>query len=151
MSAQKFFCSKKKPTACKHIPSQCNGETILLVEDEPAVREMVSYVLSDTGYQVIEAEDGPTALDVLRAGRKIDLLFVDLVLPRGMDGKQLAEQALGIDPGLKVLFTTGYSGDRLGEDYLYQMGAQVLIKPAPMSVLRKMVRETLENRRLTDE
>jgi CheY-like chemotaxis protein len=90
-----------------------NGETILLVEDDPQLRGIAMRMLSELGYRAIEAADGPAALRHLQeagaAGSPVALLFTDLVLPAGGNGYQLAEAARERMPELKVLFTSGYS------------------------------------------
>ena len=84
------------------------GETVLVIEDEASVRELVIEVLNDLGYRALEAADGPAGLQLLRAGERIDLLVTDVGLP-GMNGRQVAEAARALRPGLKVLFITGYA------------------------------------------
>ena len=92
--------------------------TILVVDDDPAVLEYASGVLEECGYAVLAACDGASALVILRSGGRIDLLFTDLKMP-GFDGIELARRAGAQVPGLKVLFTTGYSIDpALGGDLL---------------------------------
>jgi CheY-like chemotaxis protein len=84
--------------------------TILVVDDDPAVLEYASGVLEECGYVVLAAHDGASALVILRSSGRIDLLFTDLKMP-GFDGIELARRAGAQVPGLKVLFTTGYSTD----------------------------------------
>jgi PAS domain S-box-containing protein len=84
-------------------------EAILVVEDSPDVRSLAVLILGQLGYQIYEAEHGPAALAVLNKPLKIDLLFTDVVMPEGMTGYELAEAALRLRPGLKVLFASGYS------------------------------------------
>jgi len=84
-------------------------ETILVVEDEEDVRSTVVALLLDLGYQTLEAENGPKALDMLKANDEIDMLFTDIMMPGGMRGPVLAHQAREIRPDLKVLFTSGYA------------------------------------------
>ncbi len=89
----------------------CHGgsETILVVEDAGTVRRMVVNMLESLGYEVQQAEDGRAALEILRLPGKIDLLFTDMVMPHGMTGQDLFDQARTYRPDLKVLFTSGYS------------------------------------------
>lgn len=86
---------------------------LLVVEDEPLVRELIVLELEDAGYDVVEAEDGPTALRLLADDADIALLFTDIRLPGGMTGWDIAEQARGLRPDLPVIYCTGYSSDAL--------------------------------------
>jgi CheY-like chemotaxis protein len=99
--------------------------TILLVEDDSAVRDVVMRMLSDKGFGVLSASDAHEALRILET-RPVDLLFTDIIMP-GMDGVQLAKEAKRLRPGLKVLFATGYA-QRAGERQALRLG-QVLYKP----------------------
>lgn len=83
-------------------------KTILVVEDDPDVRDYASRVLEEYGYAVLSAPDGATALAMLREGTPIDVLFTDIVMP-GLDGIEVARRALEQTPGLKVLFASGYA------------------------------------------
>jgi PAS domain S-box-containing protein len=83
--------------------------TILIVEDDPDVREMIVGILSDLGYQTLVATNGPEALAILNRGRSVDLLFTDIVMPAGMSGTELARQASRLRPDLKVLLSSGYT------------------------------------------
>ena len=93
-----------------------DGETVLMVEDDPLVRAHVAELLRHLGYRVVTAIDGPDALRKLREESRIDLLFTDVVMPGGMNGRQLAEHALALRPGLPVLLTSGYTADALPDD-----------------------------------
>jgi len=84
------------------------GQRILLVEDQPIVREHVEKLLTKMGYVVTTAEHGPEALSLVNLGHKFDILFTDIIMPGGMNGQQLAEEARKVDPRMKVLFTSGY-------------------------------------------
>ena len=85
------------------------GATILVVEDDPDVREMIVGILSDLGYQTLVATNGPEALAILNDGHSVDLLFTDIVMPAGMSGTDLAQQASRLRPDLKVLLSSGYA------------------------------------------
>src|SRR6202011_4668312 len=89
--------------------AQARGETILLVEDEADVRGSTVEMLRELGYRVIEAPDGSVGLRLLDAHREINLLFTDVGLPGGMNGRQLADEAQRRRAGLKVLFMSGYA------------------------------------------
>lgn len=98
---------------------------LLVVEDEPLVRELIVLELEDAGYDVVEAEDGPSALAILTRETGVQLLFTDIRLPGGMTGWDIAEHARALRPGLPVIYTTGYSSDALR----LVAGAQFLKKP----------------------
>ena len=110
--------------------------SILFVEDESPVRDVVMRMLSERGFRVFAAADGHDAVRILAANR-IDLLFTDVVMP-GMDGVQLARQAKTMHPSIKVLFATGYA-QRAAEREAMRLG-RVLFKPLRESDL---VREVL--------
>jgi len=117
-------------------------EKILIVEDDDALRAYSVEILSELGYEVVEAKNGAVALDVL--GRsEIDLLFTDVVLPGGMNGRQLADEAMRRRPGLKVLFTTGYTRNAIVHGQL-DAGVQMIGKPFSFRELGAMVRELLD-------
>jgi CheY-like chemotaxis protein len=99
--------------------------TILFVEDETAVREVVIRMLVEKGFQVFACADGAAALRILRE-RRVDLLFTDIVLPT-INGVELARQARRLRPGIKVLFTTGYA-QKAAEAEALRLG-KILLKP----------------------
>jgi CheY-like chemotaxis protein len=104
-------------------------------------------VLRDMGYRVLEAPDGPTALDVLeKQVQQIDMLFTDVVLPSGMNGAVLASQARAISPKLTVLFTTGYARNALTNDGRLDAGVELITKPYTYQELGARVREVLGRR-----
>jgi PAS domain S-box-containing protein len=90
-------------------PRSGHDELILLVDDEPELLDLAAAQLQELGYRTLTAENGPQALELLANGPGIDLLFSDVVMPGGMDGYQLAEQARAIKPGLKILLTSGFT------------------------------------------
>src|SRR5262249_10826460 len=92
-------------------PQQSGHETVLVVEDDAAVRTVATNILEGLGYQVLQADDGDAPLAILDAPGPIHLLFTDLVLPNGMSGQDLLRQAWERRPGLKALFTSGYSAN----------------------------------------
>ncbi len=117
-------------------------EKILIVEDDDALRAYSVEILSELGYEVVEAKNGAVALEVL--GRsEIDLLFTDVVLPGGMNGRQLADEAMRRRPGLKVLFTTGYTRNAIVHGQL-DAGVQMIGKPFSFRELGAVVRELLD-------
>ena len=120
-----------------------SGETILVVDDEPSVRTLVVEVLEELGYLAIEAGDGPTALRLLQSVSRVDLLITDLTLPGGIDGREVAEQARTLKPGIRVLFITGYAENAVIGNGQLQPGIQLLHKPFSMQVLASRVKNTL--------
>ncbi|WP_122678756.1 response regulator [Pseudomonas viridiflava] len=119
------------------------GETVLIVEDDPAVRALVSEVLSELGYAFIEAGDSLSAVPILESGQRIDLLISDVGLP-GMNGRQLAEIARQLRPELKVLFITGYAEHAAARSGFLDTGMQLITKPFAFDHLTSKVREMIE-------
>ena len=115
--------------------------TILLVEDEPAVRRLASRVLVRAGYRVIEAESAPDALDRIQGGAEPDLVLTDVIMP-GMSGGELAERLRTLRPDTRLLFMSGYTADEL-EDRGFDIAASFLPKPFPPALLVEKVRQTL--------
>ncbi|MFN3410172.1 MAG: response regulator [Limisphaerales bacterium] len=121
------------------------GERILVVEDEPVLRDFVRTSLQAHGYEVLEAGDGLEALRVAAAHPdKIDLLLTDMVMPNGMTGTQLAEQLRRARPDLRVLFSSGYSEELVGSPGKLAPGINFLPKPFDVRKLLKTVRACLE-------
>ncbi len=120
-----------------------SGETILLVEDDAMVREFAAAQLRRLGFAVIEAHDGPAALERLRAGDPVDLLFSDVVMPGGLSGPQVAKDARKLRPGLPVLLTSGYPAGALSDQTLGGQGFEVLNKPYRMTELAGRIRAIL--------
>ena len=117
------------------------GHTILVVDDEPLVRLFVTEVLGDLGYATLEAEDASVGLDILRSNARIDLLISDVGLPNGMNGRQLADAARELRPGLKVLFITGYAENALLSEGHLGSGMQAMTKPFTMEELAVRLRD----------
>ena len=120
-----------------------NGETVLIVEDDPAVRALVSEVLGELGYTFIEAGEAADAVPILESGRRIDLLISDVGLP-GMNGRQLADIARQLRPELKVLFITGYAEHAAVRGGFLDTGMQLITKPFAFDHLTSKVREMIE-------
>ena len=111
------------------------GRTVLVVDDEPSVRMLVSEIVEELGFTPVEAEDGASALKILRSTLCLDLLISDVGLPGGMNGRQVADAGRLLRPGLKVLFITGYAETAvLGEGAL-EPGMHVATKPFAMAQL----------------
>ena len=120
------------------------GETVMVVEDDPAVRMLVLDLLRELGYQAHEAEDAKTALPLLESGLRVDLLVTDVGLP-GMNGRQLAEIGRQYRPGLKVLFITGYAEHAAVRGGFLDSGMQMITKPFTFDLLTAKVREMIKN------
>ncbi|POR65188.1 response regulator [Pseudomonas syringae] len=127
------------------VPASSTGdETILVVDDEPAVRLLITELLEDLGYIVLQAERGADALTILQSKAAIDLLITDVGLPGGMNGRQVADAARDVRPDLKILFVTGYAENAaLAHDTL-EPGMHVLPKPFAIAELIGRVTELLE-------
>jgi CheY-like chemotaxis protein len=120
------------------------SETVLVVEDSPEVLELALTTISDLGYRVLGAADGPSALDIIRHDDKIDLLFSDVVMPGGMNGYELITKARAIRGGLKALVASGYANiHRTGTD---RPDVPLLLKPYRRDDLAKCIRRALDQR-----
>jgi CheY-like chemotaxis protein len=118
------------------------GETVLVVEDEAAVRELVVDVLNDLGYRALEAADGPSSLEILRSPARIDLLVTDVGLP-GMNGRQVADAAREQRPELKVLFITGYAENAAMANGFLAPGMEMVTKPFAVDALAARIRDMI--------
>jgi CheY-like chemotaxis protein len=119
------------------------GEVILVVEDEPAVRQFSAAALSELGYHVIEADCAAAALRLLEAHPEIVLMFTDIVMP-DVGGAKLAEEARRRWPGLKVLFTTGYTRNAIVHNGVLDPGVDLIGKPFTVDALAEKMRSVLE-------
>ncbi|AXA53597.1 response regulator [Pseudomonas thivervalensis] len=124
-------------------PHAQDGETVLIVEDDPAVRVLVSAVLSELGYAFVEAADANGALPILQSSQRIDLLISDVGLP-GMNGRQLAEIGRQVRPSLRVLFITGYAEHAAVRGGFLDPGMQMITKPFTFDLLTAKVREMIK-------
>jgi signal transduction histidine kinase/DNA-binding response OmpR family regulator len=120
-------------------------ESILVVEDDEALRKYATEILRELGYRVVEAESGAAALEILGRDSEIDLLFSDVVMPGGMNGRQLADEAIRRRPGLKVLFTTGYTRNAIVHHGRLDPGIHLITKPFTYATLAGKVRELLDS------
>jgi PAS domain S-box-containing protein len=133
----------EEPTTEK--PAGRGTETILVVEDEAPLRDLVCRLLSRQGYNILQAESGLKALEVWKQnGPGIDLVLTDLVMPDRVNGRELAEKLWAERPDLKVIFTSGYSADAVGKDFVIGGGLNYLQKPYPPQKLTTMVRQCLD-------
>jgi nitrogen-specific signal transduction histidine kinase len=127
------------------VPELGSGETVLIIDDEPTVRMLMRDVLSEAGYRVLEAQDGPSGLRYLQTEPRLDLLITDVGLPGGMNGRQVADAARISRPGLKVLFVTGFAENAvLGNGHL-PPGMEVITKPFLVADLAAKVSEIIES------
>jgi CheY-like chemotaxis protein len=116
-----------------------SGETILVIEDEPLVRQFSVSALEGAGYSVLEAADGPTGLALLDLHPEVALLFTDVVLPGPLNGRKIAEEACRRRPELKVLFTTGYARDAIVHHGRLDEDVDLLVKPFTATTLVEKV------------
>ena len=124
-------------------PRAEEGETVLIVDDEPTVRMLVTDILQDLGYTAIEAGDSLAGLRILQSNVRIDLLVTDVGLPGGMNGRQMADAARVHRPDLKILFITGYAENAVLNNGHLKPGMQVLTKPFVMETLASRISELI--------
>jgi PAS domain S-box-containing protein len=120
------------------------GETVLVVEDNDALRRLAVRRLEELGYRSVAARDGGEALTVLQGAMHIDLLFTDMVMPGGLDGRQLAAAARALRPDLKVLFTSGFTDAIAADNSERDLGQVLLTKPYQKAMLAHRIRATLD-------
>ncbi|MET0658041.1 MAG: response regulator [Steroidobacteraceae bacterium] len=125
------------------------NETILVVEDDEDVRHYSAETLRELGYTVLEAENARFGLALIDAHPQIQLLFTDIGLPGGMNGRQLAEEASKRRPHIKMLFTTGYARDAIIHDGRLDPGVELIAKPFTQAALAAKLRSILDARRMT--
>jgi len=127
------------------VPEGTRDETILVCEDDDDVRAYTVEVLRELGYRVLEAHDGPSALRLLeRQEGRVDLLFTDVVLPSGMTGAIVAQEARKLRPGLRVLFTTGYARNAIVHHGRLDPGVELITKPFAYADLAARIRDILD-------
>lgn len=124
-------------------PAEGGAETIFVVEDDPLVRNFVTAQLTSLGYKTVAAPDGKTALDLIAAGQTFDLLFTDVVIPGGMSGRELADEVARLRPGVKVLYTSGYTDNAIVHHGKLDDGVLLLTKPYRRNQLAEMIRKAL--------
>jgi PAS domain S-box-containing protein len=130
------------PGAPTQIP-RAHGETVLVVDDETSIRSVVVEVLKDAGYNVVEAVDGPTAVQALQLLSRLDLLITDVGLPGGMNGRQVADAGRQRFAAAKVLFITGYAENAAVRATHLDVGMRVMTKPFTIVALMNKVREMI--------
>ncbi len=135
--------TSRDPDAADATPMPGQGELVLVVDDDHAVRHVAVLTLQELGYNVLEAENGPTALAVLAGNPRVDLLFTDIVMPGGMNGLELAQEAMRRYPDVKVLYASGYAHGVAGGVGTAGPGAEILIKPYRDRDLARAIRVAL--------
>jgi two-component system cell cycle sensor histidine kinase/response regulator CckA len=137
-----------KPIEQEAATSEARGgsETILVVEDEPAIRELARIILERQGYRILEAGSGVAALVVWEEhAEEISLVITDMVMPDGMTGRELAEQLTARRASLKIIYSTGYSPEALDQDLKLEAGLNYLPKPYDPRALARIVRKRLDS------
>ncbi|TPG42600.1 PAS domain S-box protein [Sphingomonas koreensis] len=119
-----------------------SGEIVLVIEDETVVRGLIVDELAELGYQAIEADDGPSGLEILRSKRRIDLVITDIGLP-GLNGRQVADAARELRPDLRVLFMTGYAENAALASGFLEPGMEMITKPFAMEALATQIKAML--------
>ena len=127
------------------LPAKGGTETVLVVEDDDAVRETSVALLADLGYRVLKAHDAQSAFAIVNSGVQIDLLFTDVVMPGPMRSTELARKAKAVFPGLGVLFTSGYTENSIVHGGRLDAGVELLSKPYTREALARKVRHVLSN------
>ena len=118
------------------------GETVLVIEDEEPIRELINRALTDLGYAVIEVPDGPAGLRILESDHRVDLLVTDVGLPGGLNGRQVADAAREWRRGLKVLFITGFAySSALARGSALDAGMEIMTKPFTLDAFASKVGE----------
>ncbi|RKG98819.1 response regulator [Corallococcus sp. CA053C] len=140
------FQAAVQPTDTPGGPVEGGTETILVVEDDPAVRGTVVEVLTELGYRVLKASDGQSALAVIQSGLPVDLLFTDVVMPGPVRSPELARQAQALLPDLEVLFTSGYTENAIVHGGRLDPGVSLLSKPYRREDLARKIRAMLRQR-----
>ena len=143
-----YLPASEKPLTPSAVPAKTilgGAERILLVEDEEPLRELVHCVLESYGYHVTDAPTGLRALDVWKEHhQRFDLLLTDIVMPDGVTGRDLADILKQQKPELRVLFSSGYSSDIIGKDFVLSDGVTFLQKPYNPQTLAETVRDCLD-------
>jgi two-component system NtrC family sensor kinase len=127
-------------------PSLDGNETVLVVEDDPQVNKLAVEALQERGYQVTSAPDGAAALQLVESAPHIDLLLTDVVLPGGMNGRQLCEAVHKLRPSIRVLYMTGYTRNAIIHHGRLDPDIDLLTKPFTADGLARKVRRILDAR-----
>ena len=135
----------KRPPEVESQESAAGAASILVVEDDEALRQIPVTILREQGYKVVEAQDGKEAIRRLKDGQPFDLLFTDVVLPGGINGFEIADQAKGIQPNIKILYTTGYADNAVVQNGNLDSRVPVINKPYRRAELLEKVRAMLNS------
>jgi CheY-like chemotaxis protein len=130
----------------RSLEGSSSKETILVVEDDPMVRNYAVEILNELGYRVLQAGAAAPALEIIDREANIDLLFTDIVMPGAFNGRQLADEALRRRPKLKVLYTTGYTRNAIVHHGRLDADVNLITKPFTMDALGTKVRLLLDGR-----
>ena len=136
------------PERSETVPGGSRGEVVLVVEDDPDVRGYSCDILKELGYSVLEANSAAPALRILSARSDVVVLFTDIGLPGGTNGRQLAEEALRVHPKLKVLFTSGYARNAIVHGGRLDPGVELLSKPFTQAALAAKLRDIIDSKRV---
>ncbi len=117
-------------------------QTILVVDDEPEIRKLVTAMLTKSGYRVFTADTGENAVRMFKSHPDTDLLLTDVVAP-GMSGPMIADEIAALNPGIKVLFMSGYDSTQVVQKYVVERGYSLLVKPFTMEQLERKVSSVL--------
>ncbi len=128
------------------LPQARAGETVLIIDDEPTIRMLVTDILEGLGYAALEAADGAAGLQILESDARVDLLITDVGLPGGLNGRQVADAARHRRPDLNVLFITGYAENAVLSHGHLDPGMHVLTKPFSMDVMAERITELVRQR-----
>ncbi|SRR5581483_7460459 len=129
------------------MPPEGDKKTILVVDDEPEIRKLVSAMVQRQGYNVLTADSGAHAMTLFKKHPgEIDLLLTDVVAP-GMSGPMLADKLTELQPGLKVLYMSGYDSTQVVQHYVVEKGHQLLVKPFTVEELAEKVDAMLRGSR----
>jgi signal transduction histidine kinase/PAS domain-containing protein len=133
-----------EPAKAANMSPSRNSETVLVVDDEPTVRMLISDILEELGYVAIEAADSVAGLKILQSNARIDLLVTDVGLPGGMNGRQMADAARVTRPDLTVLFITGYAENSVLGNGRLAPGMAVMTKPFPVEMMASRIKQMIE-------
>ncbi len=128
-------------------PTALTGEVVLLVEDDDGVRDFARTALESLGYKVLSGVDGDEGLALLQKAERVDVLFTDVVLPGGMNGRKLADEAVQLRPNIAVLFTTGYTRNAIVHNGRLDPEVQLISKPYTRGLLARSLRRILDETR----